>query len=73
MSGFKFNACKLAECGLNLKNASRKIKHSNLYASPIFLPFYIGQSNSRRWDMRRYRFAQYFYTTKIMLSNHVVQ
>ena len=29
-SGFKFNACKLAKCGLKLKNVSSKIKHSIL-------------------------------------------
>ena len=51
---FKFNARKLAKCGLNLKNASRKIKPSNLFASPIFRPLYLGQSKSRKQEMRRY-------------------
>ena len=33
----KFKTGKLAKYGLNLKNASRKIKHSNFFASPVFL------------------------------------
>ena len=44
----------LAKCRLHLKNASRKIKHLNLFASPIFWLIYIGQSENRRQEMRRY-------------------
>ena len=44
--------------GLNLENANRKIKHSNLIESPIFRPFYVGQSESRRQEMRRYCFMR---------------
>ena len=37
LAGFKVGTHKLAKCGLNLKNASKKkIKHSNFFASPIF-------------------------------------
>ena len=53
-SGFKFSTHKLAKCDLNLKNASRKIKHSNLLASPIFWQFFVGQSESRRREVSRY-------------------
>ena len=69
ITGFKFNDRKLAKCGLNLKNASRKIKHSNLFASPIFRPFYVGQSESRRQDMRRYC----LFAVMICKQHHVIQ
>ena len=54
LPGFKFNSRKLTKCLLNLKNASRKIKHSNLFASPNFQPLYVGQTESRRQEIRRY-------------------
>ena len=63
-SGFKFNACKLAKCGMNLKNASRKIKQSNLFASLIFRLFHICQSEGRRQEMRRYCLCA------VMICNH---
>ena len=53
-TGFKFNTRRLAKWGLNLKNATRKIKPSNLFVSLIFWPFYVGQSESRRQEVRRY-------------------
>ena len=68
-TGFKHNARKLAKCWLNLKNACRKIKHSNLFVSPIFRPFYVGQSESRRQEMRGYCLC----AVMICNKHHVIQ
>ena len=60
---------ELAKCQLNLKNASRKIKHSNLLASLIFWPFFVGQRESRGQVMRRY----FLCTVLICNQNYVSQ
>ena len=54
MAGFKFNARKLVKFRLILKNASIKIKHLYLFESPVYRRFYVGQSESRRQEVRRY-------------------